>query len=161
MLFSFCTAEQFIWEQLYEPTATGGREQGTLYHLRQHFKLVNVPPSVKKNYSACEALMLSATKAYLCNAFMTWLQISSTDACPSWFSEIKSQKDPSAKWASLQLHLGKFVDEFVMIECDIEKSWREQLEQRRQQGGDTSTIEQAESAVQNVNTPGEYNTILN
>ena len=146
ILFSFCTAEQIIWEQLYEPTATGGRDQGTLYHLRQHFKLVNVPQSVKKNYSACEALLLSATKAYLCNAFMTWLQISSTDAYPSW------------------LHLGKFVDQFVMTEFDIEKSWLEQLEQQRQQrpqGGNTSTTEQAESAVQNVNTPGEYITMLN
>ena len=97
MLFSFCTAEQFIWEQLYEPTATGGRDQGTLYHLGQHFKLVNVPPSVKKNYSASEAGMLSATKAHLCNALMTWLQISSTDPFPSWLSEIKSQKETSAK----------------------------------------------------------------
>ena len=77
--------------------------------------------------------MFSATKAYLCNAFMTWTQISSTDASPSWFSEIEREEDSSAKWARLQLHLGKFVDEFVMTEFDIEKSWREQLEQRRQQ----------------------------
>lgn len=77
--------------------------------------------------------MLLATKAYLCNAFMTWTQISSRDASPSWFSEIERQEDPSAKWARLQLHLGKFVDEFVMTEFDIEKSWHEQLEQRRQQ----------------------------
>lgn len=89
---------------------------------------------------------------------MTWLQISSTDAYPSLFSEIKSQKEPSAKWASLHLHLGKFVDEFVMTEFDIEKAWREQLQQQRQQrpqGGNTSTTEQAEIAVQNVNTPQE------
>lgn len=131
-----------------------------------------MPPSVKKNYSACEALMLSATKAYLCNAFMTWAQISSTDASPSWFSEIERQEDPSAKWASLQLHLGKFVDEFVMTEFDIEKSWREQLEQRRQQrqcqqsmgmsnNGTSQTLptEQSQSAVQDTKTPGVYRKI--
>ena len=105
--------------------------------------------------------MLSATKAYLCNAFMTCLQISSTDPYPSWFSEIKSQREPSAKWASLHLHLGKFVDDFVMTEFDIEKSWHEQLEQQRPQGGNTSTTEQAVSAVRNVNTPGEHITICN
>ena len=88
----------------------------------------------KKNYSACEALMLSATRAYLCNAFMTWTQISSTDTSPSWFSEIEIQEDPSAKWERLQLHLGKFVDEFVMTEFDIEKSWCEQLEQEGSKG---------------------------
>ena len=92
-----------------------------------------MPPTVKNNYSACESLMLSASKAYLCNAFMTWAHISSADASPSWFSEVEGQKDPSAKWESLQLHLGKFVDEFVMTEFDIDKVWREQLEQRRQQ----------------------------
>lgn len=168
MLFFFFAINQFIWEQLYQPTATGGREQGTLYHLRQLFKLVNVPSSVKKNYSACEALMLSATKAYLCSAFMTWAQISSTDASPSWFDEIKSKEDPSAKWASLQEQLGKFVDEFVMIEFDIEKTWHEQLEQRRQQReqqmmGHESAVtgqtmpadrHQSHNAAQDAKTPG-------
>ena len=112
--------------------------------------------------------MLSATKAYLCSAFMTWAQISSTDASPSWFDEIKSKEDPSAKWASLQEQLGKFVDEFVMIEFDIEKTWRKQLEQRRQQReqqmmGHESAVtgqtmpadrHQSHNAAQDAKTPG-------
>lgn len=65
--------------------------------------------------------MLSASKAYLCNAFMTWAQISSADASPSWLSQVEGKKDPSSKWESLQLHLGKFVDEFVMTEFDLIK----------------------------------------
>lgn len=41
----FSIALQFIWEQLYQPTAARGRRPGILHHLRQHFKLVNVPPT--------------------------------------------------------------------------------------------------------------------
>ena len=112
--------------------------------------------------------MLSATKAYLCNAFMTWTQISITDTSPSWFSEIERQEDPSAKWERLQLHLGKFVDEFVMTEFDIEKSWREELEQRRQQRqqqlmsrssnatSQTLPTEESQSAMEDTKTPGVY-----
>lgn len=95
---------------------------------------------------------------------MTWAQISSTDASPLWFDEIKSKEDPSAKWASLQEQLGKFVDEFVMIEFDIEKTWREQLEQREQQmmghesavTGQTITADrhQSRNAAQDAKTPG-------
>ena len=88
---------------------------------------------VTGNYSACESLMLSATKAHLCVAFMTWAGISSIEESPSWLGDIFSQKCPTAQWELLQVHIGKFVDEFVMTEFDIEKTWREQLEQRRKQ----------------------------
>ena len=123
----------------------------------------------KKNYSACEALMLSATKAYLCNACLYDLGSHfKLVASPAWFDEIKRNKDPSAKWASLQEQLGKFVDEFVMIEFDIEKTWREQLEQRRHQTeqqimGHESAVtgqtmpadhHQSHNAAQDAKTPG-------
>ena len=88
---------------------------------------------VTGNYSACESLMLSATKAHLCAAFMTWAGISSTEESPLWPGDILSQKCPTAQWELLQVHIGKFVDEFVMTEFDIEKTWQEQLEQRRKQ----------------------------
>lgn len=77
--------------------------------------------------------MLSATKAYLCAAFMKWGGLSSTDDSPSWFGEIQKERNPSVKWDKLQIRLGKFVDEFVLTEFDIEKRWREQLDQRAQQ----------------------------
>ncbi|KAK2556459.1 hypothetical protein P5673_021347, partial [Acropora cervicornis] len=50
---------QYIWEQLYKPTAASGRKDtGTLYHLRQHFGLVNVPSRVLDNYSSCSVVIL-------------------------------------------------------------------------------------------------------
>ena len=124
---------QFIWEQLYLATPVSGREPGTLYNFRQCFKLVNVPSKVTNNYSACESLMLSATKAYLCDAFMTWAGMPNLDALPSWFKEVQTEQDQSAQWQILQFHLGKFVDEFVLTEFDVEKAWREQVEQREEQ----------------------------
>lgn len=75
---------------------------------------------------------------------MTWAGISSTDASPSWFSEVH-QKDPSAQWERLQFHIGEFVDQFVMVEFDIERSWREQLEQRRQQSREQQREQQRPS----------------
>lgn len=58
------------------------------------------------------------------------------------------------------MHIGKFVDEFVMTEFDIEKTWREQLEQRRKQRPsiDSSTaqmlhVDQAGNA-QDARIPG-------
>ncbi len=33
----------------------------------------------------------------------------------------------------LSYTIGKFVEEFVLVECDVEKAWREQQEQKRQQ----------------------------
>ncbi len=124
---------QFIWKELYLAKAASGREQGTLYNFRQSFKLVNVPTKVINNYSACESLMLSATKAYLCEAFMAWTGMPNMDAIPSWFKEVQSAEDHSAQWQIIQSNLGKFVDEFVMTEFDVEKAWREQAEQREEQ----------------------------
>ena len=71
-----------MWEQLYSSSAASGRDGGTLYHLRQHFRLVNVPNNVKKNYKSAENLMLSATKAYLCTAFKTWAGLDKLDGVP-------------------------------------------------------------------------------
>ena len=59
-----------MWELLYNPKSS--RDVGTLFYFRQQFHLVNVHPSVKKNYQSAEALFLSTTKAYICSAFMTW-----------------------------------------------------------------------------------------
>lgn len=46
---------------------------------------------------------------------------------------MQAENDPSLKWQRLQLHLGKFVDEFVLTEFDVETAWREQAEQRQEQ----------------------------
>ena len=77
--------------------------------------------------------MLSVTKAYLCEAFMTWAEMPNLDALPSWFKEVQTEEDHSLKWQILECHLGKFVDEFVLTEFDVEKAWRKQAEQREEQ----------------------------
>ena len=88
---------------------------------------------VKDNYSSCESLMLSATKAYICAAFMTWLGIADTSTSPPWVSSIAKEKNSAVQWESLHIQLGKFVDEYVLTEFDIERAWRDQVEQQRQQ----------------------------
>ncbi|XP_029185142.2 uncharacterized protein LOC114953141 isoform X2 [Acropora millepora] len=121
---------KFVWEELYKPTAVCGREVGTLYHLRQCFKLINVPSDVRKNYASCEMLMLSATKSYLCSAFLTWAEIKTTKETPSYVKEtMKTDASTSADehWQFLQGYLGKFVDEFVLTKFDIERKWEEEM----------------------------------
>ena len=144
---------QFVWENLYKATPACGREVGTLYHLRQSFKLVNVPSDVRKNYASCESLMLSATKSYLCSAFLTWAEITSRKDIPSYVAEkIKKDASISQQWEFLESYLGKFVDEFVLTEFDIEKKWEEENERRRKEreaeqmgGSEESTPENSET----------------
>ena len=64
---------------------------------------------------------------------MTWARMPNLDAFPSWFEEVQTEKDQLAQWQILQFHLGKFVDEFVLTEFDVEKTWREQVKQREEQ----------------------------
>lgn len=123
-----------MWEELYKPTPACGREVGTLYHLRQSFKLVNVPSNVRKNYASCEMLMLSATKSYLCSAFLTWAEITSTEETPSYVSEtLNKDASTTEQWQFLESYVGKFVDEFVLTEFDIEKKWEEENERKRKE----------------------------
>ena len=105
---------QYVWEELYS---------GTLYHLRQHFGLVNVSHKVKKNYKIAESLMLSATKAYLCTAFKTWAGLDTLNATPASRETIELKKEFLAK------HIGKFVNEFIMVEFDFERAWMEAREE--------------------------------
>ena len=134
---------QYVWEQLYSTSPISGREVGTLYNLRQQFKMVNVYSDVKKNYKSAELLMLSATKAYLCCAFMQWTGMETVSAKPV---NIKlpdpetSTQDERIEF--LKSTVGRFVEEFVLVECNVEHVWREQQEQRRQQ---RCHVESAES----------------
>jgi len=72
-----------------------GRDVGTLYHLRQHFCLVNVSNKVKKNYKSAENLMLAATKAYLYTAFKTWAGLEKLDGVPSNLPKLPKVQIPS------------------------------------------------------------------
>ena len=77
--------------------------------------------------------MLSATKAYICAAFMAWTGTTDTATSPSWVSSIANERNSVVQWESLQIQIGKFVDEYVLTEFDIERAWREQLEQKLQE----------------------------
>ena len=110
-----------------------GREVGTLYNIRQQFRMVNVYSDVKKNYKSAELLMLSVTKAYLCCAFMQWAGIETLDGTPENITLPCEASSHEERVNFLNCTIGKFVEEFVLVECDVEKAWREQQEQKRQQ----------------------------
>lgn len=75
--------------------------------------------------------MLSATKAYLCSAFLTFSKLESINDTPSWAVPIMSKRSsPQMKWKLVQEHIAKFVEENVMVEFDIEKKWRQEQEHK-------------------------------
>ncbi|CAH3179477.1 unnamed protein product, partial [Porites lobata] len=124
----------YVWEQLYNNTSIGGRDIGTLYHLRQHFRLVNVSNKVQKNYKSAESLMLSTTKAYLCSAFMKWAGLQTLDDKPVNLPKLPSETDSAeVKKDFLHKHIGKFVDEFVLVEFDVERAWKEASQECQEQ----------------------------
>ena len=72
-------------------------------------------------------MRLSATKSYLCSAFLTWADTPSTKQTPSYVTEtLKKDASPTEQWKFLGSYLGKFVDEFVLTEFDIENKWKEE-----------------------------------
>ena len=133
-----------------------------------------MPPRVQDNYSSCESLMLSATKAYICAAFMAWAGTTDTATPPSWVSSIAKERNSAVQWESLQIQIGKFVDEYMLTEFDIERAWREQLEQqcqqkenqRRSAGNDdemtaiSSLAQQPYSSGMSINNTLTYSTML-
>lgn len=121
---------QYVWEQLYKATTISGRDVGTLYNLRQHFRLVNVSNKVKKNYKSAENLMLSATQAYLCSAFKIWAGLEKLDGIPVNLPKLPQSSDTTeVKKEYLFTQIGKFVDEFVLVEFDVERAWMEAREE--------------------------------
>ena len=69
--------------------------------------------------------MLSATKAYLCSAFMEYAGLTTLDGTPK---TISTQSPPKV----LKEYIGSFVDEYVMLEFDVEKGLRQKKEQAEQ-----------------------------
>ena len=115
---------QYVWEKMYQHTPVSGKEIGNLYYFRQLFRLTNVTKKVKQNYASCESLLLSATNAYLCAAFMEWAGLQTLDDVPKSItipgprSRVKQRKE------FLQNVLSKFVEEYVLVEFDREKALR-------------------------------------
>jgi hypothetical protein len=93
--------------------------------------MTNVYASVKKNYKTAENLMLSTTKAYLCCAFMDFAGIDSLEGTPSKITLPSQESSDKEKTTLFTDIIGKFVENYVMVEFDVERAWREQQEQRR------------------------------
>lgn len=84
--------------------------------------------------------MLTTTKAYLCSAFMHWAGIEDITATPSNIKLPPVESSSKQKNDFIMETIGKFVDEFVMVEFDVEEQWRQQQEQKVQQAaGDNQT----------------------
>lgn len=88
--------------------------------------MVNVYSDVKKNYKSAELLMLTATKAYLCCAFMQWAGVEDQSDTPvKIILPPKTSSQEERKEFLTDVIIGKFIEEFVLVECDIERAWRE------------------------------------
>ena len=93
---------------------------------------------------------------------------------PSWVSSIAKERNSVVQWESLQIQIGKFVDEYMLTEFDIERAWQEQLEQqckqkenqRRSAGNDdemtaiSSPAQQPHSSGMSINNTLTYSTML-
>ena len=74
--------------------------------------------------------MLSATKAYLCTAFKTWAGLDTLNGIPANLPKLPTSWDTfELKKEFLAKHIGKFVDEFIMVEFNVERAWMEAREE--------------------------------
>ena len=56
------------------------------------------------------------------------------EATPSWAAPILSKRlSPAEKWTMIKKHIGKFFDQYVMVEFDIEQKWREEQEKKEKE----------------------------
>ena len=78
--------------------------------------MVNVYSDVKKNYKSAELLMLSATKVYLCCAFMQWTGMDSLKGTPTNIQLPSKTSGKEEKATFLNGTIGKFVEECVLVE---------------------------------------------
>lgn len=77
--------------------------------------------------------MCEVTKAYLCEAFMEWAGMESTDGKPANIQVPALHASHESKIKFVNETIGTFVDEYVFPEFDVEKAWRLQQQQKVQQ----------------------------
>ena len=117
----------------------------------------NVYSNVKQNYQSAENLMLCATKAYLCCAFMSWAGLDSLNGLtPTKITLVDEKASNEMKTEFIEEVIGKFVEEFAFVEFDIEKAWREQQEQRNSPADQQATASLASLTVNPNLAPGTY-----
>lgn len=131
LLLAFCCSPQLIWEKLYNTQSS--RQIGTLYYFRQKFGRMNVPNQVKKNYSGAEALILQVSRAYICEAFMTWAGMDTLHSVPTSHIVPKKSAAQEEKTAYIEEQIRAFVDNYCLLDADVEQMWTLSESQRRSQ----------------------------
>ena len=124
-----CLSFKYVWEQLYNTKSA--REIGTLYNLRQKLRKNNVYADVKKNYKAAAQFMSEVTAAYICESFMQWTGLENLNDNPPNIMIPSPQCTNRVKENFLTTVIGKFVDEFVLPELDIERNWKKEVQQKK------------------------------
>ena len=81
-----------------------------------------------KNYKSAEHLMVCSTKAYVCSAFMTWGGLESLDDDPIHLTIPTAHSKKAEKEYFVETEIGRFVEEYVLSEFDVEKARREEIE---------------------------------
>ena len=94
--------------------------------------MTNVYQNVKKNYKSAEHLMLCSTKAYVCNAFMTWAGMENLDDEPDNMIIPSKRSKNVEKRQFIEREIGSFVEKYVLSEFDVEKARREEIETSKQ-----------------------------
>jgi hypothetical protein len=75
--------------------------------------------------------MLSATKAYLCEAFMTWAGLEKLDGTPTKICVPSNESSEEEKQSFIDATVGKFVEQYVLTEFDVEKRQRDEKQEKR------------------------------
>ena len=86
--------------------------------------------------------MLSATKAYLCEAFMTWAGLKTLDSTPTKIRVPSKDSSEDEKISFLHDTIGEFVEQYALTEFDIEKKQREEVEKRKSLRDKTTSLQQ-------------------
>ncbi|XP_015766491.1 PREDICTED: uncharacterized protein LOC107345296 isoform X4 [Acropora digitifera] len=105
--------------------------------------------------------MLSATQAYLCSTFKTWAGLEELDGVAVNLPKLpKNSNTTEVKEEYLFTQIGKFVDEFVLVEFDVERAW---MEARNESGRTSSGLpgSQANPLAETTSLPtGDTNSVL-
>ena len=68
----------------------------------------------------------------MCSAFMKWAGLQTLHDKPVNLPKLPSETDSAeVKEDFLHKHIGKFVDEFVLVELDVERAWKKASQEQQ------------------------------
>lgn len=76
----------------------------------------------------------------MCSAFMEWAGLDSLKSVPQKIKVLKPSSSEEEKRQYLNDVIGAFVDEYIMVECDVDKEIRTQHEQAAKQKRTTTEV---------------------